>query len=137
MLGIYRKARLQRVWPADLLKPGWDVGVIQAGMITAVTADNLEEAGVAACAAINDPGRLPPQARCPAVAGLSGRRQWHGIVGVGAGPPVAGITLLGRCGDGTQMSGRSGIRHDIRLISTTHFSPPGSKSHHCRGLEQH
>jgi hypothetical protein len=126
MLGICRKARLQRVWPADLLKPGWDVGVIQIGMITAVTADDLEEAGVVACAGISDPGRLPPQARCPAMAGLSSRRQWHGIVGVGTGPAVTGITPLGRSGDGTQMSGRSGTRHDIRLIGTTHFSPSGS-----------
>ena len=81
MLGICRKARLQRVWPADLLKPGWDVGVIQTGMITAVTADNLEEAGVAACAVINDPGSLPPQARCPAMAGLSGRRSGRASLG--------------------------------------------------------
>lgn len=75
MLGVGLKARLQRVRPADLLEPGWDPLVVQVRMITTVAADDLEQAGAADLATICDPGRLPPQAGCPAMAGLASMRE--------------------------------------------------------------
>jgi hypothetical protein len=55
MLGICRKARLPRVRPADLLEPGWEIGILQVGMVAAVTTDQLERAGAAAHALMRDP----------------------------------------------------------------------------------
>jgi hypothetical protein len=43
-------AVLDRVGPADQLKPGRDLAVIPAGIITAAAADYLECVGVGACA---------------------------------------------------------------------------------------
>ena len=131
------KACLQRVRPADLLKPGWDPLVIQIRMITAVAADDLEQAGAVAFAVMHDPGRLPPQAGCPAMAGLASKREWHGPLGVDAEPRARRITQPTRCGDGTQTRSRSGTRRDIRLFGATHFNPRASSLCHCRGLEQH
>jgi hypothetical protein len=75
MLGVCLKARFQRVRPADLLKPGWDPFVVQVRMITTVAADDLEQASAADFATVCDPGRLPPQAGCPAMAGLASTRE--------------------------------------------------------------
>jgi len=52
MLGVGRKARLQRVRPADLLQPGRDPFVVQVRMITTVAADDLEQASAADLAAL-------------------------------------------------------------------------------------
>jgi hypothetical protein len=84
MLGVRLNARLQRVRPADPLKPGRDPLVIQVRMITAVAADDLEQAGAVAFAVIHDPGRLLPQGGCPAMPGLASAREWP--VGVDAEP---------------------------------------------------
>ena len=70
------KARPHRVWPADPLKPGRDLGVIQVRVIAALAADELKGVGVAAFyPALHDAGRLAPQGRRAAVAGLTGRRE--------------------------------------------------------------
>jgi hypothetical protein len=79
MLGVCLKARVQRVRPADPLKPGWDSLVVQIRMITAVAADDLEQAGAVAFAVIHDPGRLPPQAGRPTMPGLAGKRWPLGV----------------------------------------------------------
>lgn len=76
MRGVCLNARLQRVRPADPLKPEWDPLIIQIRMITAVAADDLKQAGAAAFAVIHDPGRLPPQGGCPAMPGLASTREW-------------------------------------------------------------
>jgi hypothetical protein len=61
---IRYKARLQRVWPADPLQPRGGRGVIQAGRIAALAADQLERAGVAAFHPARPRcGRLAPEAR--------------------------------------------------------------------------
>ena len=86
MLGVRLKGRLQGVRPADSLKPGWDPLIIQIRMITAIAADDLEQAGAVAFAVIHDPGRLPPQAGCPAMAGLASKREWHSPLRVDAKP---------------------------------------------------
>jgi hypothetical protein len=68
-------ARPQRVRPTDPLGPGRDLGVIQVRVIAALAADELKRAGIAAFhPALHDAGRLAPQARCAAVAGLTSRR---------------------------------------------------------------
>src|SRR5215831_1197116 len=61
-----------RVRSADPLKLQWDIAVVQVGMVTAIAADDLEHAGVAALRlARHDAGGLAPQdnrpakARCP------------------------------------------------------------------------
>src|SRR3989442_1603311 len=97
MLGICRKARLPRVRPADLLEPGWEIGVFQVGMVAAVTTDQLERAGVAAHALMRDPDRLPPQGCCPAVAGLARPGRYHNTVRVNARQRATNMTLFARC----------------------------------------
>jgi hypothetical protein len=82
MLGICRNARRQRVRPADPLQPGWDLGVTQIGMITAVAADHLVRAGEAGLTVIRHPDPLPPQ-RCPAMTGLASK-QCHDMRSFGA-----------------------------------------------------
>jgi hypothetical protein len=75
VLLICGKARPHRVWPADPLKPGRDLGVIQVRVIAAL-ADELKSVGVAAFyPALHDAGRAAPQGRRAAVAGLTSRRE--------------------------------------------------------------
>jgi len=63
-------ARNDWVWPADLLKPGRDVAVIQVGVVTAVAADELEHVGVAALRlAVDDAGGLAPKNKRPVIPG--------------------------------------------------------------------
>ena len=69
------KARPHRVRPADPLKPGRDLGVIQVRVIAALAADELKRPGVAGFyPALHDAGRLAPQGRGAAVAGLTSKR---------------------------------------------------------------
>jgi hypothetical protein len=57
-----------RVRPADPLKPGKDLGVIQVGIITAIAADDLKHVAVAAFGlALHDAGRLAPENGRPAM----------------------------------------------------------------------
>ncbi len=137
MLRICRQARLQRVRPADPLQPRRDLGVFPIGMITAGTADDLVHAGVAGLAFLRHPDQLPPQARCPARAGLASKGQRHHILGVHEHPRVPVITLFARCGDRAQTSARPGTGHDVRISCTAHSTHPRvSRSCLCRGLEQ-
>jgi hypothetical protein len=54
-------ARCGRAEPGDPPKPGWDVALIQAGIVAAVAADELKYVGIAALRlAINHAGRLAP-----------------------------------------------------------------------------
>ena len=77
---ILRKARGQRARPAEPLKPGYDLAVIQPGMVAAVGADDLEHVGVAAFRpAVHQPDRLTPQ-NCPdAVSALASGRDRRGV----------------------------------------------------------
>jgi hypothetical protein len=64
-------------------------------MIAAPAADKLERAGVAAShPAIHDAGRLAPQVRGPAVAGLASTRERRASLGVQAQPRVTGHGAL-------------------------------------------
>ncbi len=57
-------ALVQRVRPAEPLKPGRGLGVAQIGIVAAVAADDLERAGVAAFgSARNDANRLAAEER--------------------------------------------------------------------------
>jgi hypothetical protein len=92
VLFIGGKASPHRVRPADPLKPGRDLGVIQVRVIAALAADELKRVGVAAlCPALHDAGRLAPQARRAAVAGLTSRRECREILVVTARRWVTGI----------------------------------------------
>ena len=124
MLGICRKARLPCVRPADLLEPGWEIGVFQVGMVAAVTTDQLERAGVAAHALMRDPDRLPPQGCRPTVAGLARPGRYHNTVRVNARRRVTGMTIFTRCRDEVQTNRRPSTGHDARVFSTTHATPP-------------
>jgi hypothetical protein len=76
VLLICGKARPHRVRPADPLKPGRDLGVIQVRVIAALAADELKRAGVVAFyPALHDAGRSAPQGRRATVAGLTSRRE--------------------------------------------------------------
>ena len=66
MLLIRGNSSHEPVWPADSLKPGWDLAVIEAGIIAAVAADDLEYVGVAAFRVPrNDAGRPASQYHRP------------------------------------------------------------------------
>ena len=112
---ICRNARRQRVRPADPLQPRWDLGVTQIGMITAVTADDLVRAGAASLAVLRHPDHLPPQARCPAMAGLPSSRQGHDILGVKCTPADHGHDTRAH-GDVLQTASRPDISHDMRSL---------------------
>jgi len=72
---IRGQALLQRVRPAKPPKPRRDLEVIQVGTIAAAGADELIHVVVAALdTAMHDAGRLVPQDRRGAVAGLPGER---------------------------------------------------------------
>ena len=76
-------------------------------MIAALAADELERAGVAAFhPAVHDAGRLAPEVRCPAVAGLASQRERQAGLGVKAQPRVTGHGRSARCGDGTRTAGQ-------------------------------
>ena len=135
MPGICRNARLQRVRPADPLQPRWDLGVIQIGMITAGAADDLVRAGVAGPALIRHPDQLPPQARCPAMAGLARKRQCHDILGVRAHPRITVMTPAPHA-DAPRTASRPDTGHDMRSLGAQ-LNPTSVGSANCRGLEQH
>jgi hypothetical protein len=89
---IRSQALFQRARPAKPPKPRRDLEVIQVGTIAAAGADELIHVVVAALdPAVHNVGRLVPQDRRGAVAGLPGERG-HGDAGErGTGPPVRAI----------------------------------------------
>jgi len=92
VLLIRGKARRHRVGPSDPLKAGRDLGVVQVRVVTALAADELKRAGVAAFQlALLDAGRLAPQAGRIAVAQLASNRECDGTLVVDAQPQVTGI----------------------------------------------
>ena len=92
VLLIGGKACPHRVRPADPLKPGRDLAVIQVRVIAALAADELKRVGVAALSpALHDAGRPTPQARRAAVAGLTRRRERREILVITARRRVTGI----------------------------------------------
>ena len=115
MLGICCNARLQRVGSADPLQPRWDLGVTQIGMIAAVAADDLVGAGPAGLAVLRRPDRLPPQARCPAMAGLASNRQGRDIPGVPAHPRIT-VVAPAVYADAPRAGGRPDIGHDMQSL---------------------
>ncbi len=73
VLLIRRPGRVHRARPADPLQPRRDLRVIQAGIVAAVEADELEHGGVTAFRpAIRARGRLAPQNGPEAVTDLAG-----------------------------------------------------------------
>ena len=123
------KPGFQRARPAEPLKPDWDLGVIQARIIAAVGADDLEQVGVAVLRpAVHDPDRLASQARRCAMAGLTGGR---GHLGVSARPRAAGMT------GPAAPAGRSlAVPDSTERISELVTGPPGVFSN-CRGPGQY
>lgn len=103
------------VRPAKPLKPRRDLEVIPFPAIAAGGADQLIHAGVTALdAAVHDAGRLVPQGRLTAVAGLTGGRGCH--------DPLSRDTPRSVRGAGT--------------AHVTHPPGAGSRSCHYQGLEQ-
>jgi hypothetical protein len=117
---IRSQALLERARPAKPPKPRRDLEVIQVGTIAAAGADELIHVVVAALdTAVHDAGRLSPQERRGAVAGLPGERGPGDAVGSGTHPRVTAI-MEAWCGDGRRMCNRSGTGHDVRGAKTAH-----------------
>jgi hypothetical protein len=135
MLGICRNARRQHVRPADPLQPRRDLGVTQIRMITAVAADDLVRAGPAGPAVIRHPDQLPPQARCPAMAGLPSPGQRHPSLGVNAHPRITVMTPAPHA-DALRTASRPDIGHHMRSLGAQ-LNPTSVDSAYRRGLEQH
>src|SRR6266542_1296491 len=110
---ILGKARLQRARPAQPLKPGYDLGVIQARVVAAVTANELEHAGVATFRpAVHHPDWLAPQDRPKAVASLASGR---GRRGISAWLQAAGMAGSGRACGTCRMSWRGPGGHKVHV----------------------
>ena len=125
---IRGQARLQRAGPAEPLKPGRDLRVIQIGMVPAVAADQLKHAGVAAFdTALNDTGRLAPQERYPPVPGLASRRDQQSIPRLRAGLRLPGSAPAAR---GPGAAGRPMTAHDVRSRGLTWPTPQASSACH-------
>ena len=89
---IRGQALLESARPAKPPKPWRDLGVIQVGTIAAAGADELIHVVVAALdTAVHDAGRLTPQERRGAVAGLPGERGPGDAVGSGMHRRVTAI----------------------------------------------
>ena len=117
---IRSQALLERARPAKPPKPRRDLEVIQVGTITAAGADELIHVVVAALdTAVYDAGRLVPQERHGAVAGLPGERGHGDAAEPGTHPRVTAI-MGARCRDGRRMGNRSGTGHDVRGARTAH-----------------
>jgi hypothetical protein len=133
MIVIRRQARLERPRPAEPLKLRRDLGVIQVGMIAATRADELERAGVTAFhPAIHDAGRLAPQARRAAMAGLAGKRECHDALGTDAQPRVRWFRPAARLPGRT----RTGTGHDVYVRETAHIRPQAKLLATLPGLGQ-
>ena len=92
MLVIRSQALRYGARPAEPLKPRCHFEIIHVGIIAAVGTDEFIYAVVAAVdAAIHDAGRLVPQERRAAVAGLTGERDRAGNVGPGTQPRVTAV----------------------------------------------
>jgi hypothetical protein len=85
---IRRPGRRYRARTAEPLQPGRDLAAGQARIVAAVVADELKQGWMATIrpAAMHGPGRLAPQDRPEAVAGLPGSRTsvypWPGATGI-------------------------------------------------------
>ena len=134
---IRSQALLERARPAKPPKPRRDLEVIQVRTIPAARADELIHVVVAALdPAVHDAGRLAPQDRRGAVAGLPGKRGPGDTVEPGKHPRVTAITEVW-CGDGRRTGNRSSTGYDVRGAKTahsTHHQVVVSSRH--RGLEQ-
>lgn len=98
-------------------------------MIAAAGADEFIHVVVAAFeTAVHDAGRLTPQERCAAVAGLTSGLDSLDIIGHGAQPRVTAIIGASRRDSG-RTAGRSGAGHDVKVAKTAH-------SPHRQGLER-
>ena len=117
---IRSQALFKRARPAKPPKPRRDLEVIQVGTIAAVGADELIHVVVAALdTAVHDSGRLVPQERRGAVAGLPGERGHGDAAEPGTHPRVTAI-MGARCRDGRRMGNRSGTGHGVRGARTAH-----------------
>jgi hypothetical protein len=89
---IRSQALLEGARPAKPPKPRRDLEVIQVGTIAAAGADELIHVVVAALdTAVHDAGRLTPQERRGAVAGLPGERGPGDAVGSGTHPRATAL----------------------------------------------
>lgn len=117
---IRSQALLQRARPAKPPKPRRNLEVIQVGTIAAAGADELIHVVVAALdTAVHDAGRLAPQERREAVAGLPGERGHGDAAEPGTHPRVTAI-MGAQCRDGRRMGNRSGTGPDVRGARTAH-----------------
>ena len=121
MLVIRSQALRYGARPAEPLKPRCHFEIIQVGIIAAVGTDELIHAVVAAPdAAIHDAGRLVPQERRAAVAGLTGERDRVGDVGPCLQPRVTAVMPV-RCGDGGRTVSWSGAGRGVRVARLAHL----------------
>src|SRR5205823_14134109 len=93
VLHIRGNAVRYRVWPADPLKLGRDLAVVQIGMVAAVAADDLIQVRVAAFRpAFKHAGRLAAQNHRPAVPALITGRHACLLSEASTRPPRGGVT---------------------------------------------
>lgn len=117
---ILGNGRLQRPRPPQPLHPGDDLGIIQAGVIAAVRADELEHVGVTALrAAVHHPDRLPPQDRRQAVVRMTSGRNPRGA---SAWPQATSVAGLSWAYSTCRISRRGLGGHGMR-VRTAQFAP--------------
>lgn len=119
MFLIRCKARPHRIGPADPLKAGRDLAVVQVRVVTALGADELKRAGVAACQlALLDVGLLAPQAGRIAVTQLASKRECDGTLIVDARPRVTGIVRAARYRNAIRTISRAAVGSGVQVCAS-------------------
>ena len=119
---IRGKARPHRVGPGDPLKAGRDLGVVQIRVVTALAADELKRAGVAAFPlALLDVGRLAPHA---------GRIWSSALPSITARQFYRNAPMSRRLN--SQQGSRQGTGETPRTVSTAAGRPARTKADHGR-----
>jgi hypothetical protein len=88
-------------------------------VVTALAADELKRAGVAAFhLALLDAGRLAPQARRIAVAQLASKRECDGTLAVNTRPRVTGIVRATRYRNAIRTVSRANIGSGVQVCTS-------------------
>ena len=101
------------------MKAGRDLGVVQVRVVTALAADELKRAGVAAFPlALLDVGRLAPHAGRIAVAQLASKRECHDTLVVNARPRVTGIMRAARYRNAIRTISRANVGFGVQVCTS-------------------
>ena len=100
------------------MKEGRDLGVVQVRVVTALAADELKRAGVAAFPLPSSMWPLAPHAGRIAVAQLASKRECHDTLVVNARPRVTGIMRAARYRNAIQTISRANVGFGVQVCTS-------------------